>query len=145
MASFAPNASNPNSQVPPTDELNSRPETLLTPEILPNFTAMPSTAASQPWHASIPLKLRTHIVCKLVQAIFPSPDQVALQDRRMANLVNYARKVEKDKFEQATNKEEYYHLIAEKIYKIRIVLEERRQRRLAEIQVRVNNSRFSAG
>ena len=76
-------------------------------------------------HAHTHTHTRTHT--HRVEAIYPVDNPMVLQDKRVQSLIKYAVKVEKAIFEAATSRGEYYQLLAEKIYRIRKELQERRR------------------
>ncbi|CAJ0942410.1 unnamed protein product, partial [Mesorhabditis belari] len=70
-----------------------------------------------------------------VKAIFPSLDPETMQDQRFPNLISYAREAEKEMFEMADDRKEYYHPLAVKIYKIQKKLQEKKAKRLNDQQL----------
>lgn len=53
------------------------------------------------WHLQIKEDLRYHLIVKLFKAIYPSND---LDDSRVRDVLNYARKVEREFFEHANDR-----------------------------------------
>ncbi|CAF3311699.1 unnamed protein product [Rotaria socialis] len=88
------------------------------------------------WQRRVTSEMRNHLVQKIITALIPITDTGAVRDKRIINLANYARRVENDTFEVASNQEEYFHKLAEKIYKIQKELEDRREKkRLQDMQL----------
>ena len=86
--------------------------------------------STKEWHTSVTADMRSLLVHKLVQAICPR----RINPRDLNNLVSYARMVEADFYDSANSNSHYYHLLAEKIYKIQREQEKNRaRRRLAQV------------
>ena len=83
---------------------------------------------SKSWHEKITPEMRKHLVQKIAQTIIPTTQTTedTLKDKRMISLLEYASKTEFEMYEQAKDQEEYFHLLAERIYKIQKDLEDRR-------------------
>ena len=88
------------------------------------------------WQRRVTAEMRNHLVQKIITALIPITDTGAVRDKRIINLANYARRVENETFDVANNQEEYFHKLAEKIYKIQKELEDRREKkRLQDMQL----------
>jgi E1A/CREB-binding protein len=101
-----------------------------------NPTNPPPTTINKEWQRRVTQEMRNHLVQKIITALIPITDTGAMRDKRIINLANYARRVESETFEIANNQEEYFHKLAEKIYKIQKELEDRREKkRLQDMQL----------
>ena len=78
------------------------------------------------WHSSVTSECRKRLIHKFVIALFPTTDPRSLLDKRMDNLVEYAKNVEGNIYSAAKSRSEYFHLMADKIYAIQGELEEKR-------------------
>ena len=83
-----------------------------------NFIEPQQSQINKQWHENINNEMRKHLVKKIIQTIFPTYDHNIYSDPRLSNLVKYAIKTECEMYEQAQDQEEYFHLLAERIYKI---------------------------
>ena len=94
-----------------------------------NIVSADNIRRTKEWQTSLRHDGRSYMVYRLIHAIFPRPSPRDYLDTRYHTLVSYARKVEGDKYRAANSRSEYYHLVAEKIYKIQKELEEKRAKR----------------
>lgn len=112
------NTNNPNSNPTNTNNPNNN-----------NPTTVSNLSVNKEWQRRVTQEMRNHLVQKIIAALLPVTDSGAMRDKRIINLTNYARRVEQETFEVADGQEEYFHKLAEKIYKIQKELEDRRERK----------------
>ncbi|CAM4928133.1 unnamed protein product [Rotaria socialis] len=106
-----------------------------------NSTTTVSLPINKEWQRYATQEMRNHSVQKIMTALIPIADTGAMRDKRIINLANYARRVESETFEIATNQEEYFHKLAEKIHRIQKELEERREKkRVQDMQLVIQPS-----
>ncbi|CAF2767738.1 unnamed protein product [Rotaria sp. Silwood2] len=89
-----------------------------------NNSTTTSITINKEWQRHITQEMRHHLVQKIITALTPITDTGAMDDERIIKLVNYARRIESETYEIANNQEEYFHILAEKIYKIQNELED---------------------
>ena len=106
----------------------------------PQMPAVPKS-----WHEKITPDMRKHLVHKVVQTILPTTSTFdeTFKDKRMASLIDYATKTEFEMYEQAKDQEEYFHLLAERIYKIQKDLEDRRNAKKNQVPQNLGQANFS--
>uniref|UniRef100_A0AC34R9Q6 KIX domain-containing protein n=1 Tax=Panagrolaimus sp. JU765 TaxID=591449 RepID=A0AC34R9Q6_9BILA len=94
-------------------------------ENIPNYClallAEPESPLEQKeWQRNIQIQLRKYLTGRIIGAVCPRIlNQEAMEDQRIKDLINYAIKVEKELFEIANSRPEYFHLLAQKIHNIR--------------------------
>ena len=79
------------------------------------------------WQSNITAQMREHLVTRLTQTMFSTKfdPNYKIKDPRLIKLVEHAKKTECEMYEHAKNQDEYFYLLAERIYRIRKVLKEK--------------------
>ena len=111
--------------------MEGKSDPILLPNNHPAISAqpLPLNQHFKEWHTSVTSECRKHLIGKFVIALFPTTDPEAMFDKRMNNLVEFAKNVEGDIYSAADSQSEYFHLIADKIEKFQRELEEKRSER----------------
>ena len=69
------------------------PQSEMLPVDIRNIVSPIPIQNTKDWHTTVTVDLRTNIVYKLVQAIFPTQNPQDMMDERLHNVVSYAKKV----------------------------------------------------
>ncbi|CAF1258655.1 unnamed protein product [Rotaria sordida] len=88
-----------------------------------NATNTPITINKE-WQRCITQERRQHLVQKIITALIPITTTDAIRDILIIYLADYARCIENETFGIADSHEEYFHKLAEKIYKFQKELED---------------------
>ncbi|CAD6185588.1 unnamed protein product [Caenorhabditis auriculariae] len=85
-----------------------------------------NTEIVKDWHTGCCKDLRSYLMGKLVKTSVQLDNIESVRDPRVRPILVHARQAEKDFFETANDREEYYHMIAVKCYMITKEIQERR-------------------
>ncbi|CAF1493159.1 unnamed protein product, partial [Rotaria sp. Silwood1] len=88
-----------------------------------NATNAPITINKE-WQRCITQEIRQHLAQKIITALIPITNTDAIRDILIIYLADYARCIENEAFEIADSREEYFHKLAVKIYKLHKELED---------------------
>ncbi|CAF3801275.1 unnamed protein product [Rotaria sordida] len=88
-----------------------------------NINTNVSITINKEWQKYITQEMRQHLVQKIIAALMPTTYTNDVHDEHINNLTNYARRLENEIFEIADSQEQYFHKLAEKIYKLQKELE----------------------
>uniref|UniRef100_A0AC34RT69 KIX domain-containing protein n=1 Tax=Panagrolaimus sp. JU765 TaxID=591449 RepID=A0AC34RT69_9BILA len=69
--------------------------------------------------------MRKRATAKMIVTEFPEIDLKAMEDQKNKDLIKNARRIEKEMFENADSKNEYFQLLVKVIHKIREQLKEK--------------------
>ncbi len=132
ISNASSNQNTTNSTANSNNTFNNHPNTTQTNQSQPSASVLLLQQPQQPrvhkpWHENINAEMRRHLVQKIIQTIFPTSDPNIYGDPRLSNLINYATKTEREMYEQAQDQEEYFHLLAERIYKIQKEFEDKQR------------------
>ena len=91
---------------------------ILLPNNHPAISAqpLPLNQHFKEWHTSVTSECRKYQIHRFVIALFPTTDPRAMLDKRMDDLVEYAKDVEGNTYSTTKSRYEYFHLMADRIY-----------------------------
>ncbi|CAF1230883.1 unnamed protein product [Didymodactylos carnosus] len=99
----------------------------------------PKINQAKEWQQQVTQDMRNHLTQKICSALIPASDSNSLKDKRLNHIQSYAKRLENETFEIANNQEEYFHKLAEKIYKIQKEIEDRKVKKEQPVMQTMTN------